>query len=382
MITIDKWKDMIYACEGVSNVTLVCSDSTISSHKIIIASISDWIKDLLMPIPIADSVTIMLPDLESSLVLAFINQHIFQGTDTGDHHDFEDLKKAFQVQDFVFSASVVKKDEDPLMQSEPNIKLEFSEEIPEQKMVDDTDMFENFDNFYDEGEGPSDEKIPRKKSPKKGKVKKETKIPKMMNVLIQNPNLLDDIDDGFDERVTESPDTKAAKKKNDIIAVRNRYKAAIESMMSGECKGYHKAAKKFGVSKSSLYRYVTQGRLYQGSGSKSKIFTQQEEAMISERALSRSDGGNTLTYKIVEDCLHEELNILRVNQPDRGLPEVLTKRYLGCFCVRNDLKKHIVKFAESKRHRIFECEICYQKFTFKNCLVGHQRSVHPAFFQR
>ena len=107
------------------------------------------------------------------------------------------------------------------MQSEPNIKLEFSEEIPEQKMVDDTDMFEN---FYDEGEGPSDEKIPRKKSPKKGKVKKETKIPKMMNVLIQNPNLLDDIDDGFDERVTECPDTKAAKKKNDIIAVRNRWK--------------------------------------------------------------------------------------------------------------------------------------------------------------
>ena len=121
----------------------------------------------------------------------------------------------------MFSASVVKKDEDPLMQSEPNIKLEFSEEIPEQKIVDDADMF---DNFYDVGEGPSDEKIPRKKSPKKGKVKKETKIPKMMNVLIQNPNLLDDIDDGFDERVTESPDTKAAKKKNDIIAVRNRWK--------------------------------------------------------------------------------------------------------------------------------------------------------------
>ena len=172
----------------------------------------------------------------------------------------------------MFSASVVKKDEDPLMQSEPNIKLEFSEEIPEQKMVDDTDMF---DNFYDEGEGPSDEKILRKKSPKKGKVKKETKIPKMMNVLIQNPNLLDDIDDGFDERVTESPDTKAAKKKNDIIAVRNRYKAAIESMMSGECKAYHKAAKKFGVSTTSLYRYVTQGRLYQGSGTKSKIFKPQ-----------------------------------------------------------------------------------------------------------
>ena len=156
--------------------------------------------------------------------LALFLQISILGTDTGDHHDFEDLNKAFQVQEFVFSASVVKKDEDPLMHSEPNIKLEFSEEIPEQKMVDDTDMFENFEDFYDEGEGTSDEKIPRKKSPKKGKVKKETKIPKMMNVLIQNPNLLDDIDDGFDERVTESPDTKAAKKKNDIIAVRNRWK--------------------------------------------------------------------------------------------------------------------------------------------------------------
>ena len=187
---------------------------------------------------------------------------------------------------------------------------------------------------------------------------------------------------GFVEKVNECPDTKAAKKKNDIIMVRNRYKAAIESMMRGECKAYHQAAKKFGVSTTSLYRYMTQGRLYQGSGTKSKIFKPQEEALISERALSRSDRGNELTYKIVEDCLYEELNNLRVNQPDRGLPEVLTRRYLGLFCERNDLKKHIVKFTESKRHRIFECEICYQKFTFKNCLVGHQRTVHPAFFQR
>merc|ERR1712112_739712 len=127
--------------------------------------------------------------------------------------------------------------------------------------------------------------------------------------------------------------------------------------MSGECKSYHKAAKVVGVSRSSLQRYVTQGIMFRGKGSRSKIFNLQEEQMISERALSRSDGGKELTYKMVEECLYEELNILRVNQPERGLPEELTKRYLGCFCERNDLKKHIVKFAESKRHRIFECEI-------------------------
>jgi len=332
-----------------------------------------------MPIPIADPVTILLHDFESGLVLSFINQHIFQGSDNSSQYDFEDLKKAFGVLETVVFASTVsvKKDEDLNIEPEPQIKLEleFSEETHEQKFVDRMDepqpwMFDSFDA------GTSDEKDSKKKS-KKGKA---TKRDNLTNICIQNPNLLDDIDDGFDERVNECPDSKAAKKKNDIIAVRNRYKAAIEAMMSGKCDTYQKAAKQFGVSKTSLYRYVTQGKLFNGKGRKSIIFNLQEEARIRERALSRSDGGSELTYKIVTDCLNEELNILRVNQPERGLPEKLTERYMRLFCDRNDLKKHIEKFKESKRNRIFECEICYQKFTFKNCLVGHQRTVHPAFF--
>ena len=41
---------------------IVCRDGVIISHKIIVASVSDFIKDIMRDIPSNDEVTIFLPD--------------------------------------------------------------------------------------------------------------------------------------------------------------------------------------------------------------------------------------------------------------------------------------------------------------------------------
>ena len=74
---IDKWRDMISFCEGVSNVTIVCRDGTLQSHKILFARVSEFTKDLMMPIPSSDDITIMLPDFLTDHVLLVINQFNF-----------------------------------------------------------------------------------------------------------------------------------------------------------------------------------------------------------------------------------------------------------------------------------------------------------------
>ena len=51
-------------CEKVSNVKIVCEDGIISSHKIIVASASTFLKSILINIPFSDDVTLILPEFQ------------------------------------------------------------------------------------------------------------------------------------------------------------------------------------------------------------------------------------------------------------------------------------------------------------------------------
>ena len=66
-------------CEKVSNVTLVCKDGKLTSHKIILARISDYIRDLMLLIPNEEDIIIMLPDFPIKMVRDFVTKHIFKG---------------------------------------------------------------------------------------------------------------------------------------------------------------------------------------------------------------------------------------------------------------------------------------------------------------
>ena len=79
-MTTDKWKDKwVKSCEGMSNVTIVCNDGIVHSHKIIIAIVSEFIKDIMITIPVADDVTIFLPDFQTAHINSVIDQFIFGG---------------------------------------------------------------------------------------------------------------------------------------------------------------------------------------------------------------------------------------------------------------------------------------------------------------
>ena len=65
-------------CSSMSNVTIVCSDGIIQTHKIIVASASDFIKQLLSDIPVGDEITLYLPDHRKCRV-----QELLDGIFTG-----------------------------------------------------------------------------------------------------------------------------------------------------------------------------------------------------------------------------------------------------------------------------------------------------------
>ena len=67
-----KFQSLFAASSCVANVTIVCADGNLASHKIVVAGVSTFIKNILADFPIGDDVTIMLPDFTLSEVEVFL----------------------------------------------------------------------------------------------------------------------------------------------------------------------------------------------------------------------------------------------------------------------------------------------------------------------
>ena len=72
----------LHQCQAASNLTVVCSDGVIFSHKLIAASASDFIKILLSDVPPYDEVTLYLPDFTKCQVELFFESVFSSGTQT------------------------------------------------------------------------------------------------------------------------------------------------------------------------------------------------------------------------------------------------------------------------------------------------------------
>ena len=67
------WRELLENSKNVTNIKIICSDGIINSHKIIIASVSNFIKHILIEIPVADQVTLFLPDFQKAEIDEFLD---------------------------------------------------------------------------------------------------------------------------------------------------------------------------------------------------------------------------------------------------------------------------------------------------------------------
>merc|ERR1712218_118741 len=64
--------DLLDGGSSVTNLTLACGDGSLASHKILVAGVSSFIKNILADIPIGDDVTLILPDFTEAEVDMFL----------------------------------------------------------------------------------------------------------------------------------------------------------------------------------------------------------------------------------------------------------------------------------------------------------------------
>ena len=65
--------NLLNESSSMTNVTIVCSDGIIHTHKIVVASVSDFIKTLLSDIPVGDEVTLYLPDHDKPSIVQLLD---------------------------------------------------------------------------------------------------------------------------------------------------------------------------------------------------------------------------------------------------------------------------------------------------------------------
>ena len=70
------WSQLVHHCQPVTNVSLVCRDGVVYSHKIVLASVSGFVKTLLSDIPVGDHVSVFLPDFFTKDVENFLQNII------------------------------------------------------------------------------------------------------------------------------------------------------------------------------------------------------------------------------------------------------------------------------------------------------------------
>ena len=105
------------------------------------------------------------------------------------------------------------------------------------------------------------------------------------------------------------------------------------------------------------------------------------------RVLERTNGGKELSWKFLKEMIIEELNIIKINQPDRDFARISCKNgniiemtYVRRFAERNNLSRFLLqKFTKPNRN--FECDICGSRFTMKNVLEAHRKRIHFSFLQ-
>ena len=418
------WERFHSDCRQVSNISVICADGVIFTHKLVLAHISSLVKNILKEIPPADEATIYLKDFSKEEVEVFMSDaslsKVRRNTDLllllGD-------KSVWPVNaasdNFLTPSSkvevIIKAENEDDWDKEKHINIDTSLNHSESPSDSKNEEFDEKNECVIEEckKNPSStaQKMYNKRVDKKISFTKslathkrsgeenefiEKKEKELIQKKVMDPDELEEFDRKTQEQIREyekdfieNPKTEKQRAVNKKIDKKIKYEKALAALKTGRVKSYRQAAVLYGVTDHVLARLLTSGTSFKGKGCTLKRFTAEEEKVIVDRIWKLKEGGTEITNKMVQTILLEEAEIAKVNQPERTeqmtfATNQLLWSFTFNFMKRNEIDQICV--AENRKdleqRRIHECEICYKTFTYQNSLVAHRRKCHSFLFAR
>jgi len=349
----------------MSNASIICEDGVIFTHKLMLANISKLLKLILSEIPAADEVTIYLHNFPKKHVEEFFLE-LLQKKESS----YGQLCSTFGIQSHSHS-----------------VKKEIGK-ISDVEIKEENDFFDSEALLHEHQE--SMETDIHNDNVTKVKVKE------IEEERVKNQKSKRDIDEDV-ERVSEetikelekdliiNPSSKRELLLNKTINKKIKYERGIAFFKSGRATSIRHAAKAHGLNDKTLKKLLLNCGSFQGPGSYKKLtrFSKEEEKIIVNRALTLSSSEeNSLTFKRLREVIREEAEVVKINQPERSTEMTFTDKSLYTFAYTLAERNGILDLCHSHMRRsrdtrrTYECEICYNSFTFKNSLVSHQKKCH------
>ena len=363
--------------ENVANCSLVCQDGIILSHKLVIASISKFLKNILSDIPVGDDVSIYFPDFKMSHIRDQIRVSL-------------DNEGEFDINIFLRSRERLKDEGNGFF------KIEIKSEDVDEPLAEEI-LYNSGEDEYLLGVGQEEVSKIQKKYPVENitltDVKKTIKFSKISKTkkgnlsckMYKDENLLRIAQQRVTEIQIKLEDSSIPEKKRMILEKQLKASLATCDLRSGRINSVRAAAKKYNLAHATLFDFFKGKTECQGTGGgRGLVFDEEEADEIKKKILEKSNGGLELTRAILKEVLTEELKLKKLLNPDLKNPhlrmnsdneEVVDRWYAIRFAKTYGLMKYIVRTEEMKP-RPYECDLCSSTFTLKNSLVSHQQRIH------
>jgi len=322
---------LIQECHSVSNVTILCQDGLMNTHKIILAGISDIIKSILAEIPVGDQVTLFMPDFRAEDIERFLLR-IMKGSITDQNVD---LARAFGITPQIPDGNV------RIKIIAENLKRECDE-------IDDKDEFK----MYNPSEAEEDiedediEDIPGVKKEEHGVncMKKNMRKSYKVRSVKAAGMMMTSVEDFqekircLEEKIITSPKSKKECIKNKRTKMSINFQKAFSDIIHSGL-SVKDAAIKYNIPRTTLGSLLKSGKFeWHGRGKRSNYFTEEEEDKICRMALDRSGGGLNLNTKLLREVITEEIATILSIDPEREFRDI-NDTFTRCFGNKHDLLK-------------------------------------------
>ena len=333
------WDKFHSDCRHVSNASIICEDGVIFTHKLVLATISKLLEQILSDIPAADEVTFYLKAFEKSEVEEFFNDLLHKR----DCSHYE-LCSIFGV-DSSFEQFPVhggprgKKGRARPRQILPRPELGAgAEELKTSSIKSDIEK-DDLDNKVEvKTEDKTEDTIGDSETLD---IESNESIDKLKKIHEHIDKVTEEKVKEFEKGLVKNPKTKSDYIQNRKIEKKIKHEKAMAFYKSGQALSVHHAAKMYGLCHKTLKKFVLSGGSYRGGGSYLLRFSKEEEKVIVDRALKLSEG-NALTFKILREVILEEAEVIKINQSERSEQMLFTRDKLHYFAYaladRNGIK--------------------------------------------
>ena len=340
-------RDFFSESDRITNVKIICRDGLVFTHKIIVAIVNNFFKDIISIIPDGDEVVLIMPGHEKRKVEVMLKLDWVKGTGNGDTVDkLVEVKTEFE----------------PHSEPDPIVDIELDETISKtfikenktynvnktKRIKEEVETSIDYMNYFD----------------KKERQEYQHSIEKLLEEM---------------ERKTSSqPGNSKEEKMFNLLQKQINYEKAKLDLLTGRIKTITRACKVHGgLNDKTLGRLFKEKKQFLGH-SKIGAFSTLEEQTIINEFVQRNNGVKEYNQKLMQSVILEKIEEIQKSNPERNFSKYISDD--GNFTQKQFAskiaKRFGITFRRTDKVAQFECEICCKIYTWKPSLSKHLRDVH------